>query len=426
MTENTAAAESDVIHKGNRNSSMSKKAGRLLKRHGDTDKAREAFYLEAAKCKPPLSAGELDTIYKSAQGFLHNTVEKQPGYVSPDDFGPPSFAIPTDKGYVISAPLLADYYLERHTIIFVINSGAPRVYEYDSGVYVYRSDLEVKAQLGEYITAFRRGLWNSSKIFEAYTALLHTPRLYIKQEQLNANPDVVCLKNGLLNIREWKLYPHSQKEYCTTQLDCSFNDSIQDTPVYDKTLDDYCEGDAEKRQFMLQYQGAVLSNVPGYKFKRFLLTIGEKDSGKTILKRLMEIFVGEGNYNNCDLADLENNHFAAASLHLKRLSGSNDLRAAKIPEVGRLLQLTGGDSMRVERKGEQDFSMIYTGFIWHVGNNAPIYGGKLNDALYLREILFPLKHTIPQAKQDHHLLEKLLGERRHNSEMSVCGSQGHI
>jgi P4 family phage/plasmid primase-like protien len=162
----------------------------------------------------------------------------------------------------------------------------------------------------------------------------------------------------------------------------------------------------------MQYIGAVLSNVPGYKFKRFLLTIGEKDSGKTILKRLTEIFVGEGNYNNCDLADLENNRFAAASLHLKKLSGTNDLRAAKIPEVGRLLQLTGGDSMRVERKGEQDFSMIYTGYIWHVGNNKPIYGGKQNEALYLREILFELNHTIPQAQQDHHVLEKLLTERQ--------------
>jgi putative DNA primase/helicase len=185
-----------------------------------------------------------------------------------------------------------------------------------------------------------------------------------------------------------------------------------ETPVFDETLRVYCEGSNAKIRFMLQYKGAVLSNVPGYKFKRFLMTIGEKDSGKTILKRLIEMFVGEGNYNNCDLADLENNRFAAASLHLKKLSGTNDLRAAKIPEVGRILQLTGGDSMRVERKGEQDFSMIYTGYIWHVGNNRPIYGGKQNEALYLREILFELNHTIPQEQQDKHLLEKLMGERQ--------------
>jgi P4 family phage/plasmid primase-like protien len=222
----------------------------------------------------------------------------------------------------------------------------------------------------------------------------------------------VCLKNGLLHLKDWRLYPHNPGEYYTAQLDCDFAEQIPDTPAFDNALAVYCEESSEKMQFMLQFLGAVFSNVPGYKFKRFLLTIGERDSGKTIMKRLAEIIVGVGNYNNCDLSDLENNHFAAASLHLKKLSGTNDLRSAKIPEVGRLLQLTGGDSMRVERKGEQDFSMIYTGYIWHVGNNKPIYGGTQNEALYLREILFELNHTIPQDAQDHHLLEKLLAERQ--------------
>jgi hypothetical protein len=55
---------------------------------------------------------------------------------------------------------------------------------------------------------------------------------------------------------------------------------------------------------------------------------------------------------------------------------------------------------------------IYTGFIWHVGNNKPIYGGKQNDALYLREILFEVNHTIPTEQQDHRLLEKLLAEKQ--------------
>jgi len=401
-----------TIKEGERNNTLSRKAAQLLKRYGDTDETRRRFDEVCSKCEPRLNKSEEDTIYTSAQQFFHNVVKQSPAYKSPDQFDAPPFAVPTDKGYVISPPLLCDYYLERHTIIIVTDSGSPRVYEYNGGVYEYRAEHEIKAVLGAYISEFRRGLWSSAKIAEAYTAILLTAKLYVTQSQLNANPNIVCLKNGLLNLKEWKLYPHSADKYYTAQLDCDFTENIPETPVFDTTLHVYCEGSAAKQRFILQYQGAVFSNVPGYKFKRFLLTIGEKDSGKTIMKRLTEIFVGEGNYNNCDLADLENNRFAAASLHLKRLSGTNDLRSAKIPEVGRLLQLTGGDSMRVERKGEQDFSMIYTGYIWHVGNNKPVYGGRQNDALYLREILFELNHTIPQAEQDHNLLEKLIAERQ--------------
>lgn len=399
------------IYEGARNTTLSRRAGQLLKRYGDTDDTRRRYDEVCEKCEPRLDLTEENTIYRSAQQFFHNVIEQSPSYKPADMYDAPPFAIPTEKGYIISPPLLADYYLSRHTVIVVTDSGGLRIHEYQGGAYIYKPDFQVKAELGEYINAFRRGLWQSGKVQEAYTAILHTAGLYAEQEQLNGDPDIVCLKNGLLNLKEWKLYPHSPDVYCTMQLDCVFTERMPETPVYDKTLYAYCEGDPDKQNFIMQYQGAIFSNVPGYKFKRFLLTIGERDSGKTILKRLTEILVGKGNYNNCDLADLENNRFAAASLHLKKLSGTNDLRAAKIPEVGRLLQLTGGDSMRVERKGEQDFSMIYTGYIWHVGNSKPIYGGKQNEALYLREILFELKHTIPQAEQDHHLLEKLLTER---------------
>lgn len=402
----------NVIHEGERNSTLSRRAGQLLKRYGDKPDTRRRYDEVCAKCEPRLETDEENTIYRSAQQFFHNVIEQSPTYKPADLYDAPPFAIPTEKGFVISPPLLADYYLERHTVIVVTDSGSPRIYEYTDGAYIYRRELEVMAALGEYITAFRRGLWQSGKIAEAYSAIIHAPGLYVEQSRLNADPDIVCLKNGLLNLKEWKLYPHDPTQYYTTQLDCHFTTHIPETPEYDKALHVYCEGSGEKQRFIMQYQGAIFSNVPGYKFKRFLLTIGKKDSGKTILKRLSEIIVGEGNYNNCDLADLENNRFAAASLYLKRLSGTNDLRAAKIPEVGRLLQLTGGDSMRVERKGEQDFSMIYTGFIWHVGNNKPIYGGKQNDALYLREILFEVNHTIPTEQQDHRLLEKLLAEKQ--------------
>jgi P4 family phage/plasmid primase-like protien len=409
VTQTTA--KKGVIREGERNSTLSKKAASILKRYGDTEKARTEYDKICLKCEPRLDSREEETIYNSAKQFYINVISKQPEYKAPDDYGAPKFAVPTDKGYVISPPFLADFYLERHTVIIVTDSGNPRVYEYDNGVYVLRTELEVKAVLGGYISEFRRGLWSSKKITESYTAIIQESRLFVKQEQLNACEDIVCVKNGLLNLREWKLYPHSAEQFYTSQLDAEFTANIPETPEFDKMLYDYCEGSKEKQNFIMQYMGAVLSNVPGYRFKRFLLTIGEKDSGKTILKRLTEILVGEGNYNNCDLADLENNRFAAASLHLKKLSGTNDLRAAKIPEVGRILQLTGGDSMRVERKGENDFSMIYRGYIWHVGNNKPIYGGKQNEALYLREILFELNHTIPQNKQDRRLLQKLIAER---------------
>ena len=72
-----------VIPAGQRNSTLSHEAGRLLTRYGDTPQARQEYDTLAGRCSPALDVGELDTIWRSAQGFYHTTIEKAPGYVRP-------------------------------------------------------------------------------------------------------------------------------------------------------------------------------------------------------------------------------------------------------------------------------------------------------------------------------------------------------
>lgn len=77
---------SGPILEGSRNNTMSRFAGRVLKKYGVTDRAREAFELHARRCDPPLPEDELNTIWNSAVKFYKNTVCTQPGYVEPDEY----------------------------------------------------------------------------------------------------------------------------------------------------------------------------------------------------------------------------------------------------------------------------------------------------------------------------------------------------
>lgn len=81
-----AEKQSDPILEGSRNSTMSRFAGRVLKRYGNTEKAKEAFLDHAKKCDPPLPDAELKTIWGSAVRFYTNVVMKQEGYVAPDKY----------------------------------------------------------------------------------------------------------------------------------------------------------------------------------------------------------------------------------------------------------------------------------------------------------------------------------------------------
>lgn len=101
--------QSTVIPEGSRNATMSRFAGRVIKKYGDTDEAYQAFLDEAAKCVPPLENGELNTIWHSAQRFF-SRIREQAGYVPPEAYNDPSSYKPEDFSDVGQAEVMAHYF----------------------------------------------------------------------------------------------------------------------------------------------------------------------------------------------------------------------------------------------------------------------------------------------------------------------------
>lgn len=73
------------IPQGQRNSTMSRFAGRIVKRYGATDRAYDIFIEESKKCNPPLDEEELQVIWGSACKFAKK-VQSQEGYVPPEEY----------------------------------------------------------------------------------------------------------------------------------------------------------------------------------------------------------------------------------------------------------------------------------------------------------------------------------------------------
>ncbi len=65
----TAPKKESGIPQGQRNSTMSRFAGRIVKRYGVTDRAYDIFIEESKKCSPPLDDEELQVIWSSACKF---------------------------------------------------------------------------------------------------------------------------------------------------------------------------------------------------------------------------------------------------------------------------------------------------------------------------------------------------------------------
>lgn len=132
-----------VILQGSRNKTLSHFAGRALKRFGETDKAKQVFLDEAAKCDPPLVDEELKTIWYSALKFFRNKVKTQPDYVQPDEYNA-DFQVgslkPEDYSDIGQAKMLTKEYGEE-----LRYSDATDYLRYDGDAWIEDKQLAVGA-----------------------------------------------------------------------------------------------------------------------------------------------------------------------------------------------------------------------------------------------------------------------------------------
>lgn len=103
-----------VIPMGERNNTLSRFAGRVLKKFGETEYAYQAFLTEAAKCEEPLPDRELKTIWNSALKFYRSKIATADDYIDADeynrDFEEPGSLMPADFSDIGEAKILAREY----------------------------------------------------------------------------------------------------------------------------------------------------------------------------------------------------------------------------------------------------------------------------------------------------------------------------
>ena len=100
---------STIIPEGSRNATMSRFAGRVIKKYGDSETAYQCFIEEAEKCRPHLEQAELQNIWHSAQKF-YAKVKRQEGYISPELYNDDRSYKPEDFTDVGQAEVLSKHF----------------------------------------------------------------------------------------------------------------------------------------------------------------------------------------------------------------------------------------------------------------------------------------------------------------------------
>lgn len=313
----------------------------------------------------------------------------------------------------VSVPLLAKYVREQLSYVLVRDNGKQGVlkYVYENGCYRLYADNMLMGLIKQYIADYDEELVKMSKVSEALQHI-STDLNYVGQDTLNADEDLINFSNGLLRVSESsvQLLPHSPDVLSTIQIPCEWKGVPSPTPVFDGYMHTLTNGDKAIEQLLLEFIGACISNVKGWRMKKALFLVGDGDTGKSQLKSLVEKLLGRGNFIGIDLGEIEA-RFGTGAIYGTRLAGSSDMSFLSVDELKTFKKITGGDSLFAEFKGQQGFQFTYNGLLWFCMNRLPKFGGDDGQWVYDRIMLVNCPNVIPKEKQDKQLLDKMYAER---------------
>jgi len=277
---------------------------------------------------------------------------------------------------------------------------------YDGSLGIYRFNGETMIEQFAQMWLGKLGLEAKATTYYMNQVVDYIRReTYIDREQLNANYDIVVVKNGVVELSTGKVYQHSKDYKATIAVPVAYLAEAK-CPGIDKFISEVVEPD----DIPLLYEIPAWCLTPYSGIQRLVILLGEGANGKTVYLEMLRRFLGRDNCTAYSLQSLTTNRFAIAGLYGKLANISPELPSSALRQAGPLKTLTGGDTIEGEKKFKDSFNFVNTAKMVFATNMPPeITEDTL--AVWRRFVVvdFPFKFVGDAA--DKNLLSKLTAEQ---------------
>jgi len=258
------------------------------------------------------------------------------------------------------------------------DSGA--IYIYDEGTGVYRNGGRqvlgslVQSELGI-------GEANNHLVSEVEGAIRR--EFCVDFSEFDSNPDLLCVRDGVLNLRTREIAEHSPDNLFLRSLPVHY-DPNADCPAIKEFLRQIVSPRDQK--LLQQFVGFIL--MGGYCYHKAFILVGSGDNGKTTFLNLLQRFIGEGNYSSLTLQQVCNEKFLIPQLLRKLANIAPEMGRTAIKDTESLKSLTGESSVTMQEKGERGFTAVNTAKMIFACNETPP-APTADRAFYGRFIVIP-------------------------------------
>ncbi|NTZ20961.1 DNA primase [Paenibacillus sp. JMULE4] len=261
------------------------------------------------------------------------------------------------------------------------------------------------------------------KIADVVHRIISDPELQVKHDDFDRHTHLINFRNCVFDLRDGRTYPHSPDYLFTSYIDAEYKDPMSRVRIYRngayssdgyyflKFLKDCTEGDPLKIKSLQELTGYIISNE--WRAKKFFVLLGLPHTGKSVWLSLWRSLIGEKHTTAMSLKQLGETRFMTAELFRSKLNITAEMdENGTIKGTDVIKMITGGDLITAEKKGKDPFQFYGKTKLVAACNYMPPLNKLDGTTAFTDRIQFLIfKNTIPEAKRDKSLMDKLVAEK---------------
>lgn len=435
-------ASLEQVPEGQRNSTMSHIAGKIIKRYGNTEDAYQIFLKKAELCNPPLSESELKAIWRSALKF-GNKVSNQEGYIPPEQYNSDCRLKPEDFSDVGQATVLATEYKDilrySPSTDYMVYNGSfweeskPKSQGVSQDLterQLAEAETEMKKAMDELVKnggmeilvsvgpkkavqmfnkqqAHAYEMYEDASVYKKYAikrrdtkniaATLKEARPMLEVEQRNLDADEFMLNTPTLtyDLRQGIKFPmkHRPEHFITKQT--TVDPSSDGADIWVAALDTFFLKDADLIDYVQRMVG--LSAIGKVYVEALIIAYGEGRNGKStfwnVIARVLGTYSGNISADMLTVGCRRNVKPELAEAKGKRMLIAAELEEGMRLNTANVKQLCSTDEIYAEKKYKDPFSYTPTHTLVLYTNHLPKVGA-IDKGTWRRLIVIPFDAKI--------------------------------
>jgi putative DNA primase/helicase len=273
-------------------------------------------------------------------------------------------------------------------------------------------DVERKAQLAKLMAVLSHALkWEDARAIGRCLDLARSePGVPVLPLEFDAQPFLLNVQNGTLDLKTGKLRPHRREDVLTKSCPVAYDPEAL-CPLWEEVLVRIMDDNLDMVRYLQRVVGYGLTGNVSEQCLWFCHGAGANGKS-TFLLTLLELL---GDYAMQAVSELllvknhESHPTERADLFGKRFVATIETEQGKRLVESLMKQLTGGDKVRARKMRQDFFEFSPTHKLFLAANHKPVVQGTDN-AVWRRIKLVPFTVTIPEAERDKDLPQKLRAE----------------